>query len=78
MWSIKLVKGLFFVILIAICVLSCSPQKLFFLNSDGIVTYNRHTGQFEMLWEAKTAQESAFSGKVIHDTVYVDSCRLKR
>lgn len=33
---------------------SCSPAKIFFLSSDGIVTYNRHTGQFEMMWEHRS------------------------
>lgn len=51
---------------------SCTPAKYFFLNSEGIVTYNRHTGQFEMLWDAKTGHENPSSGVVFHDTVYVD------
>lgn len=29
----------------------CSGAKLMWYTSNGIVTYNRHTGQFEMLWE---------------------------
>lgn len=30
---------------------SCSGSKLMWYTSNGIVSYNRHTGQFEMLWE---------------------------
>lgn len=30
---------------------SCSGTKMLWYTSNGIVTYNRHTGQFEMLWE---------------------------
>lgn len=30
---------------------SCSGAKMLWYTSNGIVTYNRHTGQFEMLWE---------------------------
>lgn len=29
----------------------CSGAKMLWYTSNGIVTYNRHTGQFEMLWE---------------------------
>lgn len=30
---------------------SCSTPNLMWYTSNGIVSYNRHTGQFEMLWE---------------------------
>lgn len=30
---------------------SCSVSNPMWYTSNGIVTYNRHTGQFEMLWE---------------------------
>lgn len=30
---------------------SCSGSNLMWYTSNGIVSYNRHTGQFEMLWE---------------------------
>lgn len=30
---------------------SCSNPNLMWYTSNGIVSYNRHTGQFEMLWE---------------------------
>ena len=40
---------------------SCTPSKYFFLNSEGIVSYNRNTGQFEMLWDAKTGKQTADS-----------------
>lgn len=52
---------------------SCSPSRLFMISGSGIATYNRHTGQFEILWEHK--EEPA---KVSHDTVYVDSCKIGR
>lgn len=29
----------------------CSGARMVWYTSNGIVTYNRHTGQFEMLWE---------------------------
>lgn len=30
---------------------SCSAPNLMWYTSNGIVSYNRNTGQFEMLWE---------------------------
>lgn len=49
----------------ACCLQSCAPKWLVF-NSNGIASYNRHTGQFEILWENQNAQ-------VIekHDTVTI-------
>lgn len=29
---------------------SCVPNRWFLINTEGIVTYNRHTGQLEVLW----------------------------
>lgn len=45
---------------------SCSPSKLLWYTSNGIMTYNRNTGQFEVLWENNGA------GHVEKcDTVYI-------
>lgn len=45
---------------------SCTPGKLLWFSSTGIMTYNRNTGQFEVLWE-NNGQGNA----VKCDTVYV-------
>ena len=45
---------------------SCQSPNFLWCTSSGIVTYNRHTGQFEMLWENAAKQI-----EVVHDTVYV-------
>lgn len=37
---------------------SCVSPKWFWLSSSGIMTYNRHTGQFEVLWENSVKQEN--------------------
>ena len=50
------------------CLSSCSGGKLIWCTSNGIITYNRHTGQFEMLWEHAIKQP-----EVIHDTIYIKS-----
>lgn len=42
----------YMVIVIGITIFSsCSGARMVWYTSNGIVTYNRHTGQFEMLWE---------------------------
>lgn len=67
-------KFSFTIIVVALmgCVLSsCSPSRLFMINGSGIASYNRHTGQFEILWEHKETPVNE-----VHDTVYVDSCKL--
>lgn len=43
------------VCLAACCMQSCAPKWLVF-NSNGIASYNRHTGQFEILWENQNTQ----------------------
>lgn len=48
------------------CNLSCTSPNFLWCTSSGIVTYNRHTGQFEMLWENQVQQP-----QIIHDTIYV-------
>lgn len=50
---------------VALMATSCTPQWLL-VNSSGIATYNRNTGQVEVLWENKSAQQTT-----VHDTVYV-------
>lgn len=54
----------------ALGVTSCHPAKLFLLSSEGIVTYNRNTGQFEMVWDYKSKATSP-------DTVYLSRDSLK-
>lgn len=67
----KVFRLLIGLVLVGVSLTSCAPSRMFALNTNGIATYNRHTGQFEVLWEwAETAP------KVVHDTIYVDSCRI--
>lgn len=40
---------------------SCSPNRFFLINSEGILTYNRHTGQLEFMWETKSAKGDSIS-----------------
>ena len=34
---------------------SCTPSRFFIINSEGILTYNRHSGQLEFMWQTKSA-----------------------
>lgn len=64
---------LYFGLILGILVFSgCTPRDWFLVNSNGIATYNRATGNFEILWENVASRPV-----VIHDTVYVDSCLVK-
>lgn len=53
-------------------VTSCHPAKLFLLSSEGIVTYNRNTGQFEMVWDYKSKATTPDTVYVSRDTISVN------
>ena len=38
---------------------SCTPSRFFIINSEGILTYNRNTGQLEFMWQTKSATWSS-------------------
>lgn len=61
----RFLVGIAFIsILVCCCFLtSCQPVKLLMIDSDGIVTYNRHTGQFEMLWEHHSIQRDSVASE---------------
>ena len=69
------VKGCLAIVSVSLLA-SCTPSKYFFLNSEGIVSYNRNTGQFEMLWDAKTGKQTADSIQR-NCTCSCDSCVSK-
>ena len=50
-------------------VTSCTPHKFFILNSEGILTYDRNKGTFEVLWQTKTAGVTPDSGTVKIDSI---------
>lgn len=47
---------------------SCANPRWFWCSSNGIFTYNRHTGQLELIWE-----NSARPSEAITDTAYVNA-----
>lgn len=55
----KFVLG--FVIIGFLVLSSCTPNRFFLINSEGILTYNRHTGQLEFMWQTKSAKGDSIS-----------------
>lgn len=50
------------IVIIGFLVLSsCTPNRFFLINSEGILTYNRHTGQLEFMWQTKSAKGDSTS-----------------
>lgn len=45
---------------------SCSGSKLVWSTSNGIVTYNRHTGQFELMWDTSMSRDNSST-----DTIWI-------
>lgn len=43
-----------FILICSFMMPSCAPNRFYLVNSEGIFTYNRHTGQLEFMWESKT------------------------
>lgn len=56
-------------IVMAALVCSCTPHKWFIVNSEGILSYDRNKGTFELLWTNKTAGYSPDSGTVVVDSI---------
>lgn len=49
----------------------CQAPHWFLINSQGIATYNRHTGQFEIMWDNRVPETVAKidSAKVLDNDV---------
>ena len=66
----KRILGLFLVIFAMVSgsffFSACTSPAFLWCTSNGIIEYNRHTGQFEMIWEAERKQANP-----VHDTIYV-------
>lgn len=48
---------------------SCTPHKWFIVNSEGILSYDRNKGTFELLWQNSAAGHSKDSGSVKVDSI---------
>lgn len=47
----------FALVLCGFCVTSCSSQNLLWSNNNLILTYNRYSGQLEVMWERNVKQQ---------------------
>lgn len=56
-------------IVIVTAISACYPHKWFIVNSEGILSYDRNKGTFELLWQTKSAGHSADSGTVKVDSI---------
>lgn len=73
----KRIFGLFLVIfamgLANFLTSSCTSPNLVWCTSSGILSYNRHTGQFELLWENVHSEPEK-----VHDTIYIYGDSINR
>lgn len=44
-------KGMILSVLLMVLVSGCSPTRLFLIDHNGVLTYNRNSGQLEIIWE---------------------------
>lgn len=69
-------KVYFFLVLIALLCNGCTASKWFLVDSYGVMTYDRITGKWELLWEFKTKNPCGKSDAVtVSDSVFVDTIR---
>lgn len=62
-------RSLVAAIVLAPFLTSCTPHKWFIVNSEGILSYDRNKGTFELLWQNKSASYSPDSGTVKVDSI---------
>lgn len=53
---------------------SCAPARWYLVNSEGILTYNRHTGQLEIMWSHHSQGANADTTRLPVDSL-VNRCR---
>lgn len=56
-------------LIVVVALAGCSPVRWLVVNSDGILTYNRHTGQLELLWEHHSEKSDWPTQSVAADSV---------
>ena len=68
--NLSKLKRLSVVVIVVTAILtSCTPHKWFIVNSEGILSYDRNKGTFELLWQNKSAGYSPDSGTVVIDSI---------
>ena len=66
-------KVYFLMILVALLFNGCTASTWFLVDSYGIMTYDRFTGKWELLWEFKTKKPVGDSIQVIASDSLVSS-----
>ena len=69
MTSLVKLARLLLVVVAVTSLAACSPVRWLVVNSDGILTYNRHTGQLELLWEHHTEKSDWPTQSVAADSI---------
>lgn len=67
----KLFQKVIFIFVGGLLIASCVPNRFYLINSEGLLTYNRHTGQLEFLWNTKAKGGQADSSSVKNDSIIV-------
>lgn len=69
-------KVYFILIVVALLCNGCTLSKWFLVDSYGIMTYDRFSGKWELMWEFKTHKPIGDSTSVhICDSIIVDALR---
>lgn len=69
-------KFCFWLILAAVLCSACSPSRWFLVDSSGIMTYDRLTGKWEIMWEYKTSRPVSNTDSVcVNDSLFADSVK---
>lgn len=66
-------KVYFLMILVALLFNGCTASKWFLVDSYGIMTYDRITGKWELMWEFKTKKPVGDSIQVVASDSLVSS-----
>lgn len=62
-------KVYLFLILVGLLFNGCTASKWFLVDSYGIMTYDRFSGKWELLWEYKTNKVEVDTTKVKDSTI---------
>ena len=64
---------IFGLVLCEFCVTSCTSQNLMWSNNNLILTYNRHSGQLEVMWESNAKHYKQTPDSTIDKSINVNS-----
>lgn len=72
-------KVCFWLVLMSVLLSSCTSSKWFLVDSYGILSYDRISGKWELMWEFKTKQPEMIADTVhVRDSVVTDAIKSVR